>query len=98
MFHSACTRHTTNVHNYFRGFVESECVVHADNNEMNPSYGHKMMKVTTVVEGVRHHISLQDLLYAPYIIFNLFLASMARKNAFRINSDDDRDDSGLEKL
>lgn len=57
-----------------------------------------MVKVTKTISEVQHKLDLQNVLFASDIMTNLKSASRVRRNRFRINIDDDMDDSQKRKV
>lgn len=58
-----------------------------DKNETVRPYGHKAVKLVSVVKRTRYQITLHNVIFAPDFIFNLVFASRVRKNGFRISID-----------
>lgn len=87
------TRHAraniANDRSYFIDFFACKGIVQDGNNEVTRSPGHGTVRVTKIFQKFRHQITMQDVVFAPNIMFNLISASRVRKNSFHINIVDD---------
>lgn len=91
------SKHMCNNKSYFIEFTPSEGDVQVGNNKVLTPLGIRTVKLTTVVDGLEHFLTLKNVLYAPDTIHNLISISQARKRAFRVRIDEDPEDSTRRK-
>lgn len=74
---------------HFSNFVECEGVVQVYNNEGILSYSVGTVRIMTMVDGVMHYVTLNDVMYTAGIMHNIISIAPVRKNRFRVQIDDD---------
>lgn len=98
MLDPCCSRHMSDNLDDFSTFLECEGIIHVPNNERIPSYGVGTVRMAAVVDGIKHNITLNDVVCAPKIMYNLIPIAETRKRNFRVRIDDDHENATVERM
>lgn len=98
MLDSCRSKHMSSHLSHFSDFFKCSAFVWACNNECIPSYGVGTVRMITIECVVSHNDALQDVLYAPVTLQNLFSASQVQRNCFRVLVDKDLKHAMLSRM
>lgn len=89
MLDSACTSHICNDKSAFVSIRNNDSKVQVGNHNYVDSTAIGTVILRTIVDGKSRQLRLEDVIYAPEIIYNLISVSKARRNGFKFVVDDD---------
>lgn len=65
MLESCCSKHMSNNRARFSDSIECKGVVKPGINDVIPSYGVDAVRMATVVDGVKHYITINGVMHTP---------------------------------
>lgn len=79
-----CSKHMSNNRNHFSDFVKCNAAGQIDSKEVITSYGFRMVRMITTMDGVTHNVALQEVMHTAEIVQILISISQVRRTGFRV--------------